>query len=81
MSHYYNVMIAGGIGLMRKFVVTIPYMLPSPGGVHKLLRRWKCCAKIKVSTVVMVTCLLTLIHRNQLIQDVHGIQRCVHVTR
>ena len=81
MSRYYKAMIAGGNGLMRKFVVTIPYMLPSLGGVHKLPRRWKCCVRRKVSNIVKVTCPLVLMLRNQFIQNVHGLQRCVYATR
>ena len=59
MNHCYNVMIDGGVGLMRKCVVIIPYMLLSPGGVAKLLRRWKCCVRRKVGVVVMVTAYLS----------------------
>ena len=49
---------------MKRCVVIIPCMLPSPGGVHKWPRRWRCCVRRKVHAVVMVTGLPTLIHRN-----------------
>ena len=55
MSHCYNVMIGGGVGQMRRFVVIILCMLLSLGGVIKLPRRWKCYVKRKVGDVVMVT--------------------------
>ena len=49
---------------MRRCAAIIPCMLPSPGGVHKLPRRWKCCVRRKVCAVVMVTNLPTSIHRD-----------------
>ena len=55
MSHCYNVMIAGGSGRMRRYVVITHYMLLSLGGVLKLPRRWKYYVRRKVSGVVMVT--------------------------
>ena len=55
MSHYCSVTIGGGVGQMRRCAVITPYMLPSLGGVLKLLRRWKCCVRRKVGDVVMVT--------------------------